>query len=176
MNERGKCPEKEKLFSYVHQMLERDDELEVRSHVGQCRMCEQITNEFQEFDSVLGEWKPVEPSAFFDARLKAKVATAATEQSGFPFFGLRRAQLLAPAFTVLLVVAATLIVFRTRSSYTSRPSVPSVVQTANIPAAKVEDELTMYENLPVLEDEDYDMLAHFDILSEVPHGAKKIAN
>ena len=132
--------------------------------------------EFRDLDSVLGEWKPVEPSAFFDARLKAKVASAITGQSGFPFFGVRRAQLLAPAFTVLLVVAATLIVFRTRPSHTPRPSVPSVVQTANAPAAKVEDELTMYENLPVLEDEDYDMLAHFDILSEVPHGAKKIAN
>ncbi|HLY62184.1 MAG TPA: hypothetical protein VKV95_15690 [Terriglobia bacterium] len=176
MNELGKCPDKEKLFSYFHQMLDGNDELELRAHVARCRTCEQMINEFQEFDTLMGEWKPVDPSPYFDARLKAKVASAGAAQSGFPIFGLRRAQLLAPVFAVLLVVAATLIVFRTRSGFNPRPTVPAVVQTANTPPAKVEDELTLYENLPVLEDEDYDMLAKFDILSEVPHGVKKIAN
>lgn len=176
MNERGKCPEREKLFSYSHKMLERNEELEVRAHLAQCRICDQEINEFREIDSVLGEWKPAEPSPYFDARLKARVASAGAEHSGLAIFGLRRAQLLAPVFAVLLVVAATFIVFRARSGYNARPPVPSVAQTANTPAVKVEDELTLYENLPVLEDEDYDMLAQFDILSEVPHGAKKIAN
>lgn len=176
MNERGECPEKEKLFSYSHRMLEQNLELEVRSHVEQCQTCAQMVMEFQEIDSVLGEWKPVEPSPFFDARLKARVASACPGRSGFPLFGLRGAQFLAPAFAVLLVVAATLIVLHTRSGYIPQPIMPLVIQTTKTPTAKVEDELTLYENLPVLEDEDYDMLADFDILSEVPHGPAKIAN
>jgi len=37
-----------------------------------------------------------------------------------------------------------------------------------------EDELTLYENLPVLEN--YDLLANFDVLSELPKRDKQVAN
>jgi hypothetical protein len=36
--------------------------------------------------------------------------------------------------------------------------------------------LTLYKDLPVLEDEDYEMLANFDVLSALPHGEAKVEN
>jgi hypothetical protein len=41
-------------------------------------------------------------------------------------------------------------------------------------ATAEEDELSLYQNLSVLED--YDMLANFEVLSELPAGAKKVVN
>jgi hypothetical protein len=40
--------------------------------------------------------------------------------------------------------------------------------------SREEDEVSLYENLSTLED--YDMLANFDVLSELPQGAPKVVN
>ena len=66
----------------------------------------------------------------------------------------------------VLVPAPTPQMARTQPVETPRPV------TAAVKAG--EDELGLYENLTVLED--YDLLANFDVLSELPRGEKKVGN
>jgi hypothetical protein len=83
---------------------------------------------------------------------------------------------LAPACLVLLIVAGSFIVWRMRPAQSPQSATQQTAQTASAPSTQVEEELTLYENLPVLEDEDYEMLAKFDVLSKLPRGDKKFAN
>ena len=170
-----KCLSREQLFTYSHHQLESREESGVREHVGRCTACEQTVLEFQKLDTVLDEWKPADPSAWFDARVRAAVNSSGMAPSGFTLFGMRWAQWLAPASLAVLVLAASLIVTRVQPNRTPQ-TVARVFQTAKSPAAQVEEELTLYKDLPVLEDEDYDMLANFDVLSELPRGETKVEN
>lgn len=175
------CVEREKLFAYVHRMLEPREEGEVRAHVTWCPACSKRVEEFQKLDVVLDEWKPTKPSAWFDARVRAAVAAAEpAENPGF-FFGLRRRRWLSPALLVVLVVSASWVVLRTGRSphpapFASRRQAaqPAAAVGSKSPQAQAEEELSLYKDLPVLED--YDMLANFDMLSELPKGDKRVAD
>ena len=176
MMDRGKCLDGEKLFAYAQHLLEPGEEGKVRSHVEQCSACGQTALRYQKLDAVLDEWKPVTPSDWFDARVRAAAALNPSARSGYTLFGLRWAQVLAPACMVLLLVAGSLIVSRMRPAHPPRTAAQQIAQPARTPSVQVEEELTLYENLPVLEDEDYEMLSKFDVLSNVPRGEKKLAN
>jgi hypothetical protein len=176
MMDRSKCLDEEQIFAYAQHLLEPGEEDKVRSHVEPCSVCGQTALRYQKLDAVLDEWKPVEPSDWFDARVRAAVASDPSARSGFTFFGLRWAQVLAPACLVLLIVAGSLIVSRRRPAPSPRPATQQIAQPASAPSVQVEEELTLYENLPVLEDEDYEMLSNFDVLSKLPRGEKKLAN
>ena len=169
------CLSREVLFSYSHRLLEPREESGVREHVGRCAACKQTVLEFQQLDTVLDEWKPVVPSSWFDARVRAAVNSSGGAPSGFTLFGMRWAQVLAPACLAILVMAASLMISRVQPNRALR-NAAQTNRTVKSPAAQVEEELTLYKDLPVLEDEDYDMLANFDVLSELPHGETKVEN
>ena len=188
-----KCMDQEKLFGYVHGMLEAREEAEVRAHLERCATCQAAGEEFRRLDAVLDEWKPREPSPWFDARVRAAVAQEEQAQASRSFLGLEWRRWLVPALLMVLAVAATLAVIRLRSSHrvpeavarkqvptTERPkplvaeSRPAAVAQPEPSAPPGEDELTLYENLPVLEN--YDLLANFDVLSELPKRDKQVAN
>jgi anti-sigma factor RsiW len=164
-----KCMERENLFAYAQHLLESNEEREAREHVAQCARCREAVSAFQRLDAVLDEWKPAAPSPWFDARVRA--AAEANPPARFPFglFGVRWAQVLAPACLVVLVTFATLLIFRQQPSDMQERLTKSSATT-------VEEELTLYKDLPVLEDEDYEMLANFDVLSALPHGEAKVEN
>lgn len=163
MTNTEKCMGKEDLFAYANHLLETEAERGVRAHLGGCAACRAMVAEYQTLDALLDEWKPASPSAWFDARVRAAVAA---QPRRFAFFGFRWAQVMAMACVVLMVTAASLMISR-RSVQLER----NEQAAANITAkAKVEEELTLYKDLPVLEDQDYDMLANFDVLSAVPRG------
>lgn len=176
MMDRAKCLNEEQIFAYAQHLLEPGEEEKARSHVEQCSVCGKTALRYQKLDAVLGEWKPVEPSDWFDARVRAAVASAPSARSGFTFFGLRWAQVLAPACLVIFFIAGSLIVSRMRPAHPARPATQQIAQPASTPSVQVEEELTLYENLPVLEDQDYEMLSNFDVLSKLPRGEKKLAN
>lgn len=176
MMDRAKCLNDEQIFAYAQRLLEPGEEEKARSHVEQCSVCGQAALRYQTLDAVLDEWKPVEPSDWFDARVRAAVASNPSAQSGFTFFGLRWAQVLAPACLVMLLVAGSLIVLRRRPAHLPQPATQQIAQPASATSVQVEDELTLYENLPVLEDQDYEMLSNFDVLSKLPRGEKRLAN
>ncbi|HUU15209.1 MAG TPA: zf-HC2 domain-containing protein [Terriglobia bacterium] len=192
------CMEREQLFAYVHRMLEGREEETVRGHLEECAHCRGAVAELHKLDAVLDEWKPREPSAWFDARVKATIAAAERQKAVQGFLAWPWARAIAAAVALLALIVAGLLVFRTREPIeTTRPLAqkeqPAVQQPAETPKApgqtvaqsqpaatqpgqapSVEDEITMYENLGILED--YELLAGFDVLSELPMGEKKVAN
>jgi anti-sigma factor RsiW len=194
-----KCWKREQLFAYVHRMLEPREESAVRSHLDECARCREVAEEFRELDTVLDAWQPVEPSPWFDARVRAAVAAAEQKRSASPLFGLRWARWLAPALLVVLVVLGFLWVRRSPevskpvaqrvAPRTIQPAPAVTAETPHQPLARTqapsvvrppaagateEDEISLYDNLPILED--YDLLANFDVLSELPRGGKKVVN
>ena len=194
-----KCVEREEIFVFTHRMLEAREESEVRAHLAECSECRAVAEEFYRLDTVLDEWKPTEPSPWFDTRVRAALAAEEKERAARPLFGLRWAQWLVPAVVVVLVVLGVVLLRRsppnpqpvaqqsppavtqpaptvppeTQPQQVAQAQAPAVTQQPTAGTAE-EDELSLYQNLPVLED--YDLLANFDVLSELPAKGKKLVN
>ncbi len=176
-----KCVEREKIFAYMHDLLESREEGQVRAHLAECARCRGIIGEYRRLDAVLEEWKPVEPSPSFDARLRAAIERAAPARASSGWLALPSLGWLAPTVVVLLVVVSSVFVVRMRHarhhSETVRPQAAggraSSVRAVS-ESEPVQDELTLYEDLPVLED--YDLLANFEVLSELPKSESQVEN
>jgi hypothetical protein len=192
-----KCVEREKIFALTHRMLEPREESEVRTHVADCLECRAVAEEFYRLDAVLDEWKAAQPSPWFDTRVRAALAAEERKRAARPLFGLRWTQLLVPAVVVVLVVLGVVLLRRSPQApqpvaqqnvapvTRPAPTVPPETQSKQLAQASAvtqpqkaataeEDELSLYQNLPVLED--YDLLANFDVLSELPARGKKLVN
>lgn len=194
------CVEREQLFAYVARMLEGREETMVREHLEQCARCRTAAEELRRLDAVLDEWRPAEPSPWFDTRVRAAVAAMRAKKTRRPFFAWPWEKLWVPALALLVIIVAALAILRTRPSpqapqpvaqkeqpmqpaATKSPEAqPEMLAQSETPSAaqpgtatpSVEDELTLYENLGILED--YELLANFDILSELPHGGQEVVN
>jgi len=162
MTKTEKCMGKEEMFAYAHQLLEADAERAARQHVAECAACRTVVEEYQSLHSLLDEWKPAEPSVWFDARVRAALRAAPTP--AWAGFGLR--QILAMACTLVTVTLAALSLSRHADVQRDQ----ELAATARPAANRVEEEITLYKDLPVLEDRDFDMIADFDVLSAVPRG------
>jgi len=173
MIDQEKCLNREQLFAYATHLLEPCEADSARLHVEHCAVCLQVVSAFQKVDTVLDEWKSVPPSGAFDARVRAVVNSY---RPRFSIFGLRWIQVLAPVCLLVLMVTTSLIFVRERKAHILNNGPSQTTQIQNASTAQADEELTLYQNLPVLEDEDYDMLADFDVLSELPHGDNKVAN
>lgn len=190
-----KCIEREQLFAFAKHLLGGEDENDVRAHLAECFECRSIIAQYERVDAVLDEWPAIDPSPGFEARVRAAVARwqelSAQESAALsPFFGWRWSQALASACLVALLAAASFWIFQGQRSHTSwlatrrapaqaigRGEVrqpPAERLEARAPVQPGEVEISLCQNLAVLED--YDMLANFDVLSELPRGNKKIAN
>lgn len=196
-----KCFERERLFALAHGLLEAGKEAEARAHLRACPACRQVVTEYLRLDAVLEEWKPAEPSPQFDARVRQAVAAAGETRNSPGWLSLCWRWWWAPASAAVLIAIAMLVILR--GHRTSNPVPPMAGNTPQrsvqpetaphtqppIPTAEVkpttpvktpvtgqseEEEMSLYKNLPVLED--YDLLANFDVLSELPQGEKKVAN
>lgn len=76
MNASSACIEREQIFAYARHMLSREEAARVERHLAACGACREAAAGFERLDAVLGEWKPVEPSPWFDARARARIAAA----------------------------------------------------------------------------------------------------
>ena len=172
------CPEREKLFSSIHQMVKPQEAEEVRRHLAECPRCAQVVEEYRKLDLALDEWTAAEPSPWFDARMRARLAASGKEKSGLLGFGGLRT-LVVSVLSVVLIVAGFIVFHQRRARESSVPvpssSAPQVSETAPPASAEVEapahplsveQQVKVDENLSVLED--YDMLSNFDVLSELP--------
>lgn len=108
-----KCPERERLFALAHRMLEGREEAEARAHVEACSRCRQMVAEYQQLDALLGEWKPAEPSPWFDAGVRRAIAADQAKGTVGRFFSLRWARGLALASVAVLVGVGVLAIRRT---------------------------------------------------------------
>ncbi len=178
---KGACPKPEDVFALSQGILPEREMKSAKAHLENCAICRDLVERYRRLDSVLDGWAPAaEPSPWFDARLRAAVA-AVKPASASPSLGLWGSSwarwLALSALTTCLLAGAvltrhTLRLHRQQSSAAvtevARSEKPNAVQS------EAAQELKMYQNLPVLED--YDMLANFDVISELPKGSNKVAD
>ena len=173
-----KCNDREKLFLLVNDMLEADEADRMRWHIASCGECARAAEEFRRLDSVLDDWNTAEPSPWFDTRVRARVAASGRKNSGF--FGFGRAWVLAARVTALILILVAVVVFNHRGVVENQqPTIARHLPTAttapsqNQPPTEAlsqplpaEEQVKMDENLSLLED--YEVVANFDALSELP--------
>lgn len=170
-----KCNDREKLFLFVHQMLQPEEAEAVRRHLAGCSDCVRAAAEYHRLEEALNYWSVAEPSPWFDARIRDRVA--ANGQQNLRFFGFLAVTV---AVAVMVLILAGVVVFSHRGVVENQqppairqqpvataapPQAPSTTQAARRPLP-AEEQLKMDENLRVLED--YEVVANFDALSELP--------
>jgi anti-sigma factor RsiW len=136
-----------KILPYVDGRLKESERLEVEKHLAGCSACQLRVNEFRLVSGFLDELPQIEPSAAFDARVRARVAAEPRKQSWWAWFSPSPRV----AFAATLLLLATVWIAK-------RP--PEFGQLT------AKDEAVINENLPVLED--YDVLSDFGALTELP--------
>lgn len=139
-----------RLIAYMDGKASGAERRDVEQHVASCAACRTRAGEFGVVWGMLEELPSVEPSAAFDARLRARLAVEPERKS---FWSTVMPQpRLAFAVSSLLIFSLWL---------SSLPPAP-----APGPPAPTEAEFKMIKDLPVLEN--YDVLANFEVLSDLP--------
>jgi hypothetical protein len=196
------CMDREQLFAFAHGMLDAREEATARTHMAECERCRQAVEEFARLDAVLDEWKSAEPSPWFDTRLRAALAVEGEGGWRKALGAMQWARWLVPAAAVAALVF-WLVVARQpppppqpvarqapavqkatpppeaghpKAGHESAPAVQARnAPTPANPAVQVRrDETAPEDDLRVLED--FDMLANFDVLSELPQREARVAN
>ncbi len=147
------CERVEKrLIAYLDERASAAERRDVEAHLDACAACRTRAEEFRALWSVLDEAPAVEVSPAFDARLRARIAAEPPRQSLWA--SLVPSPRLAFAAALLLVLSVWI------SSLPPNPAQNPPVATTS------EAEFKMIKDLPLLED--YDVLANFEALSELP--------
>ena len=166
-----KCNDREKLFLFIHRMLQPDEAEVVRRHLAGCAGCARLANEYRGLDAALDDWSAAEPSPWFDAKVRARIAAGDQKKRGL--FGFDKVRVLAAGVAAVALIVALVVVFSHRGvvenqqpvAETASPRQPAASAAARQPVP-VDEQLKMDENLRVLED--YEVVANFDALSELP--------
>jgi anti-sigma factor RsiW len=173
-----KCHDREKLFLFVHEMLEPGEADRVRRHVAGCTECARTAEEYHRLDATLDYWNTAEPSPWFDAKVRTRVAASEKKNSGF--LGFVRVRALTAGVAAIVLILGALVVFNHQGvvenqqsastqqqpvATSAQPEVPPTTEAARQPLP-AEEQLKMDENLSLLED--YEVVANFDALSELP--------
>lgn len=197
------CFKREVLFAYANRMLHEREQSRVEAHLSVCAACRAAAAGYQKLGAVLGEWKPAEPSPWFDAQARARIESSSGSRPwrAWQMSGWRRWAAVAAIFA--LAVTTGLVALRSyrrggqgrsartmavsteahatppaappaaEASATPAPGAlaPGTAAQAAAPAESASQEMNLYENLKVLEN--YDMLANFKVLSEMPQASDK---
>jgi len=137
-----------RILPYVDGRLKAGEMKEMEAHLKTCAACQMRVSEFRAVSGLLDELPQIEPSAAFDARVRARVAAEPVKQSWWSVF--------APsprvAFAASMLLLAT-VWFGSRPNDTLAP--PNGEQEAQV-----------MSDLPVLEN--YDVLSNFEALTDLP--------
>lgn len=140
------------IMPYVDGRLKQSEQREVEAHLASCSACRLRVNEFRAVSGLLDELPQIEPSAAFDARVRARVAAEPVKQSWWTVF--------APSPRAALAASMLLLAAIWIGSHSSNVNTTS--GGTNGYAAQAIDP----NDLPVLEN--YDILANFGALTELP--------
>jgi len=140
------------LIAYLDRKASLSERRRVEAHLAKCADCRERANQFRLVWDTLDELPIVVPSPGFDARVRARVAEG---PSGIWAW-------LVPSYRMAFATAVLVLFSVWMSSFQS----PRIQVAEAAPAQGTEAEFEMINNLPVLED--YDVLANFDALSELP--------
>jgi hypothetical protein len=197
------CLDHERLFGYAHGLLGEQKAAEIRAHLAGCSQCRLIVDHYQRLDAVLEQWKPTEPSAWFDARVRQAVEAQEARRAAPGSWGLEWVRGLALASLAVLVIAGVAwLTYRHRS--VSTPATLATQQAPQIATTQAPAEVAKLNPVAVTprraeqprepvpeeqsagvtpsEDEDagalddYDLVANFDVLSEIPKKDARVAN
>jgi len=198
-----KCLDHERLFGYAHGLLGEQKAAEIRAHLAGCSPCRLIVEHYQRLDAALEEWKPTEPSAWFDARVRQAVEAQEARRAASGSWGLEWVRGLALASLGVLVIAGVAwLTYRHRS--VSTPATLATQQAPQMATTQAPSEVAKLNPVAVTprqgektgkpapelqsgstalgEDEDvgalddYDLVANFDVLSEIPKKNAGVAN
>jgi hypothetical protein len=182
-----RCLKREEIFALAKGMTDERERSALTAHVQSCADCRKIFESYHRLDDVLAQWNPpAEPSPWFDAHLRSEAASRNSARGASAWFGLAFNRWLAVPVLASLLVVAGLIAYRNAPHRI--PAHPAQVAVTHLPAASARavshapaapqngaQEVSMYQNMSVLED--YDMLAGFDdVISELPKGSGKVAD
>jgi anti-sigma factor RsiW len=126
---------------------------EVEAHLAQCGGCRERAREFRQIWGTLEEAPTLRPSPGFDAAVHARIAQEGSRRGLWGWF-------VVPAPGLAVGVMALLVCSVWLSSLPPAGHTPMPVSSTS------DAEFRMIADLPVLED--YDVLAEFEALSEVP--------
>lgn len=126
---------------------------EMNGHLKTCAGCAAKLNEFRQTMALLDEWKAPEPSPYFDTRLQARVREEAAKQPAGLWQWFRR-PMLAGALALIAVIGGVSVL---RNG--NQGKAPVTVATA-APGTAVSD-------LQVLDNDNADMYADFDVLDDL---------
>jgi anti-sigma factor RsiW len=151
-----------KWIAYFDGKASAAERREVEAHLESCTACSQRAAEYRAMWGVLDELPAVVPSASFDAAVRARLAAEPARHAWRWYVPSPR---LAFSVSCLLVLSVW---------FASRPTevepLPAVTATAVTSAAATqassESDFRMINDLPELEN--YDVLANFDALSDLP--------
>lgn len=201
MNSADSCMKKEQIFAYSSNMLGPGERSKAEAHLLQCPSCRKVLAGYETLGSALGEWKSAEPSPWFDARVRARIASAVKTHPWYSITGFGWKRWTAVAAIAILAVGTSFIVLR-RSTDSGRSAPAAKIVSNTLPEAQslpqpapaqetqaavtrpaavapaaiesASQEMDLYEHLRVLEN--FDMLANFDVLSELPQASDKTSD
>jgi anti-sigma factor RsiW len=192
------CLEREKIFGFTHHLLDAQETDAARAHLERCAACRAVVEEYERLDGALKELKVPEPSPWFDARLRANLAAEA-EGGLWGLWGfLQWRRWLLPAMIVAVIVLAIVVSRQTPSPQPIAQKAPAQVEQASRPApekirpaesAQVQKPAVKApQKKPALDREeiaseagdstidDYDLMANFEVLSELAVKGNRVAN
>ena len=162
------CQRLETLWvPYLDGELPAGQQKAVAAHLAACVSCAERVKGFAEVSGLLEQWPGIEPSPWFNTRLQQRLAQETTS-AGWLRNGFLR--LIAPplhnpilAMTMLVVVCLAVIL----TTYSPAPpeQLASEQPSVTVALASGLDEVSLYRNLPVLED--WEMLRNFEVLQEL---------
>lgn len=133
------CFDKEQIFAYAHHMLPAEDAVRVEQHLAACPACREAAAGYERLNSVLDEWKPVEPSPWFDARARARIAAQSRPWRYLPHLGWQGWSAVAAAAVVAIVVSVAML-RPSRSAHSVRNAETTMASSqtpAKSPAASI---------------------------------------
>jgi anti-sigma factor RsiW len=141
-----------RLLGYVDGRLKESEQREMEKHLAICPACTVRVNEFRSVSGLLDELPQIEPSPAFDIRVRARIAAEPVKQDWWSWLG---------AAPRVLVAASMLLVATVWVGH--RPA-----DSSNMASSSGGDETQVLQDqdLPVLEN--YDVLANFEPLTELP--------
>jgi anti-sigma factor RsiW len=131
----------QKILAYVDGRLKESERLDVEKHLAGCGACKLRVHEFRAVNSLLDELPQIEPSEAFDLRVHALVAAEPVKRSWWSWAALSPRV----AFAAAMLLLATVWIG-------TRPLDRPVIAE---------------QDLPVVENADYDVISSFAPLSDL---------
>jgi anti-sigma factor RsiW len=152
------------ILPYLDGRLKDGRRRDVEAHVAACEPCRLRLHEFRAVSGLLDELPAVEPSAAFDARVRARIAAEPPRQNWLAWLTPSPRVAFAASLLVLLIAWSA-------NRPTDTDTYPFHVASA---AMGAEDHIRMVKDLQVLED--FDVLANFEPLTDLPPAVQQEQN